>query len=89
MKRGGDEATVNCGNILDELRGFRWAADYDMQDDVVEDRGYVNKLVARSKQAIKKLDQCEADPARFMAARIKIRNWVSSADGASKGFSLI
>ena len=48
--------------------------------NAAEDQRTVQKFAARAKQAIKKLDDSEADSARFMDARIKIRNWAGSAD---------
>ena len=37
------------------------------------------EFVARAKQAVKKLDECEADAARFVQARNKVRTWASSS----------
>ena len=62
LRYGGDEKLTSASHEMDELRGFRWAADYDMQDVRVEQQRIVRKLCARSKQIIKKLDECEADP---------------------------
>ena len=84
-----DEHLTTVSHEFDELRAARWAADYDMQGVAVEDQRMVRKWCARAKQMIKKLDECEADPARFLEARVKIRNWAGSAEGAGKGFSLI
>jgi len=59
-----------------------------MEDTSVENHRLVQKVVARAKQFAKKFDECEGDPARFMEARVKIRNWAGSAEGAGKGFTL-
>jgi uncharacterized protein (UPF0332 family) len=84
-----DKELIAISHDLDELRGVRWAADYDMEDIKVEDQRIVRKWCARTKQMIKKLDECEADSKRFIEVRIKVRNWAGSADGAAKGFSLL
>jgi uncharacterized protein (UPF0332 family) len=83
-----DAELTNACQEIDDLRAVRWAADYDMQDDVVEDQRLARKWCARAKQAIKKLDQCEADATRLTESRTKLRNWVNTAEGASKGFTL-
>jgi uncharacterized protein (UPF0332 family) len=76
-----------CGE-LDDLRKARWKADYDMEDEEVEHQRTVAKFVARAKQAIKKLDECEADAARFTQVRNKLRTWAGSRAGSEKGFIL-
>ncbi len=88
LRYGRDESVGVATRVLVEIRKMRWSADYDMDDDAVEDQRTVRKLVAQAKQAIKKLDECQADTTRFIDARVKIRNWVGSAAGAGKGFSL-
>lgn len=84
---GNRDLSIAAGELVD-IRKMRWAADYDMGDDVVEHNRTVQKIAARAKQAIKKLDGCEADPTQYMDARIKIRNWAGSAEGVGKGFTL-
>lgn len=88
LRHCGDDNVAKAARDMDDLRMARWAADYEMADTVAEDQRRVQKSAARAKQAIKKLDECEANPTRFMEARIKVRNWAGSADGAGKGFTL-
>jgi uncharacterized protein (UPF0332 family) len=73
---------------LDDLRKARWKADYDMEDDDVEHQRTVEKSVARARQAVKKMDALEADSARLIQARNKVRTWAGSAVGIHKGFTL-
>jgi uncharacterized protein (UPF0332 family) len=89
LRYSGNDHVIAAARELLDLRKARWAADYDMEDEAVEEQTRVHKLVARAKQAIKKLDNCEADAARFVEARIKIRNWAGSVEGVGKGFSLV
>jgi uncharacterized protein (UPF0332 family) len=83
-----DQKVQAASHELDDLRKARWKADYDMEDDEVEHQRTVAKFVARAKQAIKKMDECEVDAARFMQARNKVRTWASSSTGSQKGFIL-
>ena len=85
----GDPKVQAASRELDDLRKARWAADYDMGDDEVEHQRTVQKWAARARQAIKKLDECAADPQRLLEARRSTRNWAGSAEGAGKGFSLL
>jgi len=89
LRYGSDEELSGAALELVDLRRMRWAADYDMQDREVEDQRTVQKLAARAKQAIKKMDGCQDDPARATLARGKIRGWAGSAEGARKGFTVL
>src|SRR5436190_2161970 len=76
-----DQKVQAASHEMDDLRKARWKADYDMEDDEVEHQRTAAKFVARAKQAVKKLDECEADAARFTQARNKVRTWASSSAG--------
>jgi septal ring factor EnvC (AmiA/AmiB activator) len=88
LRYSGDTKVQAAAQELDDLRKARWAADYGMGDAQVEHQQTVQKFVARASQAIKKLDECEADATRLSQARNRIRTWASSAEGAEKGFIL-
>ena len=89
LRYSGDEEVASAARDLTDIRKARWSADYDMLDDAVEHQRTVRKLVSRGKQIIQKFDECGADPVRLAQARTKVRNWVGSAEGSGKGFTLL
>jgi uncharacterized protein (UPF0332 family) len=89
LRNSADIKIAAASRDLDENRKFRWAADYDLGDSSVENQRFGQKIVARAKRIAKEIDACEADSARFIEVRIRIRNWAGSAEGAGKDFLLI
>ena len=82
-----DDHEIRAGAAeLTDLRKARWKADYEMDDTEVEYERTVRKLVARSRQMIRKLDNCSLDEVRRRDTSMKIRKWAQTADGSARGF---
>jgi hypothetical protein len=82
LRHCADPKLMAVAAVLDGLRTARWEADYDMAAASPEHLKTVKKHVHHAKQAVKELEACEQDKARFQAARNSLRSWAAGVGAA-------